>query len=282
MKKDIYKITNLINGKVYIGQSVNAKRRFRDHRTRTTKSAIASAIAKYGKQNFTYEIIEGQVENYNEREKYWINFYQSNIRGIGYNITPGGEEPPVISGERSYFSKYSDEFVNKIKSDIISGLPYKTIEEKYNVNEEYLVLLNAGKTRHSKDETYPLRKHGNERTDKETINKVIEALENTTYSVLTLEKLLKVSRSTILDVNAGKCYNCPQNINYPIRDKFCRISRNRFINLISDVKNNELKFSEIAKKYNVSKVYLNRINNGKAHKIENEVYPLRSSSQRVY
>ena len=77
MMKSIYKITNLINNKVYIGQSVHPERRWHEHiwGNNKYKSYIHSAIKKYGVENFLFEIIESNIENYNEREIYWINFY---------------------------------------------------------------------------------------------------------------------------------------------------------------------------------------------------------------
>lgn len=72
MLKSIYKITNKINNKIYIGQSVRPFERFSQHchNKRTNISLINKAIQKYGKENFNFEIIESDIENYNEREKY--------------------------------------------------------------------------------------------------------------------------------------------------------------------------------------------------------------------
>ena len=72
MKKYIYKITNLINNKIYIGQTNNPKRRWQEHKnlgydTKETK-LLYRAIKKYGKDNFVFEIIEGPIDNYNEKE----------------------------------------------------------------------------------------------------------------------------------------------------------------------------------------------------------------------
>ena len=55
----IYKITNVLNNKVYIGQSNNIERRFREHKTVGEKSKIPVdlAIKKYGSKNFNFEII---------------------------------------------------------------------------------------------------------------------------------------------------------------------------------------------------------------------------------
>ena len=76
MKKDIYVIKNRINNFVYVGQAINSAERFIAHCKPSSivsgNSIIDKAIQKYGANNFWFEIIEQQVENYNEREKYWI------------------------------------------------------------------------------------------------------------------------------------------------------------------------------------------------------------------
>ena len=70
--KSIYKITNKINNKVYIGQSKDVHRRFLEHISgrKNGTSVIHNAIEKYGVENFKIEIIEKDIENYNEREIY--------------------------------------------------------------------------------------------------------------------------------------------------------------------------------------------------------------------
>ena len=96
--KDIYIIKNRINTKVYIGQSVDAAQRFIKHCKKSSiknNSLIDYAIQKYGANNFWFEILEKQVENYNEREKYWIQYYNS-LSPNGYNLMSGGEDPPIF------------------------------------------------------------------------------------------------------------------------------------------------------------------------------------------
>ena len=67
----IYKITNNINGKSYIGQTNNFERRMREHKRCVDSSAIHCAIQKYGADSFTYKIIEECDDSLlNEREIY--------------------------------------------------------------------------------------------------------------------------------------------------------------------------------------------------------------------
>ena len=97
MRGFIYKITNTINGKSYIGQTIqNVKERFYQHcATKCSKAvsnmAIHIAIKKYGKSNFTVEVIEEiDSANLNDRERYWIKYYNS--YNNGYNSTKGGQD----------------------------------------------------------------------------------------------------------------------------------------------------------------------------------------------
>ena len=69
----IYKITNNINGKIYIGQSNNIQRRFSEHQNRgaTSRIPVDIAIQRYGKENFKKEILEEcDITELDEREKY--------------------------------------------------------------------------------------------------------------------------------------------------------------------------------------------------------------------
>lgn len=59
---------------------------------------MALAIKKYGRDIFRKEIIEEcGASNINEREKFWINFYKSRDRGVGYNIAEGGSGGDTMS-----------------------------------------------------------------------------------------------------------------------------------------------------------------------------------------
>ena len=76
MIKDIYIIKNKFNAKVYIGQTVNPTQRWAQYKSAAQKKPeaqlITKAMNKYGFDNFWMEILESGIENYNEREKYWI------------------------------------------------------------------------------------------------------------------------------------------------------------------------------------------------------------------
>lgn len=89
----IYKITNINTGECYIGQSADLRNRIRDHVKAglgidSSSNKFYTEMKKIGPENFTYEIIEECERSLlNERERYWIEFYES--LDFGYNTSRG-------------------------------------------------------------------------------------------------------------------------------------------------------------------------------------------------
>ncbi len=101
----IYKTTNLINNKIYIGQSNENRKDY------LGGTILLKAIKKYGKNNFKMEtIISGNFnkELINELEKHFIRLFNSNNRLIGYNIQNGGTS----------YGGHSLETISKIKKSL--------------------------------------------------------------------------------------------------------------------------------------------------------------------
>lgn len=101
----IYRIVNKINGKSYIGQTINFKRRRKEYKRAEKKpglySSIYRSIFKYGFDNFSMYIIDyaNDKESLDSKEIFWISFYKSNVKQIGYNIESGGNTPGRVSEE---------------------------------------------------------------------------------------------------------------------------------------------------------------------------------------
>lgn len=96
----IYKITNLINQKVYIGQtSRTIDIRWQQHlySSKDGESLLYRAMRKYGIENFSIEQVE-ETSLLNEREIFWINYYNSFEKG--YNMTLGGEGSQIIQRDK--------------------------------------------------------------------------------------------------------------------------------------------------------------------------------------
>lgn len=103
----VYKITNLVNNKVYIGQTINTfnkryngagigierVKKYYEVKGNVRNEHLYNAIIKYGEENFKVEIICqcNTVEELNEREEYYINLYKSTDYSLGYNSQQGGD-----------------------------------------------------------------------------------------------------------------------------------------------------------------------------------------------
>ena len=106
----IYKFTNKTNGKVYIGQSVHILKRKDLHKYSMIKKKanketyFVRALKKYGWDGFDFEIIERcSKEKLNDREIYWIDFYDACNRSKGYNMTAGGFNNPTNMNAKPIF-----------------------------------------------------------------------------------------------------------------------------------------------------------------------------------
>jgi group I intron endonuclease len=116
----VYKITNKINGKYYIGKSIKDKVPFWRHvnnAERGKKYILSRAIRKYGKQFFSQEIICccSDADDLNMLERYYIKKFKSNISIYGYNMTKGGD------GGNTLLSKSTEE-VKKIRKKMSEAI----------------------------------------------------------------------------------------------------------------------------------------------------------------
>jgi len=137
MKKiGIYQIKNLVNQKVYIGQSVNIDRRFQVHTRKLNKQRhenryLQRAWLKYGEANFEFSIVElCDKSDLNARETHWIAETKAE-----YNIVREGTNPPNLKGR-----KWSATHCANI-SKALTGI-VRTAE-----HNKKLGLANKGKTR---------------------------------------------------------------------------------------------------------------------------------------
>ena len=100
----VYKLTCTVNGKIYIGASKNPINRLKQHRSAArngVKQLLYSAMRKHGVDSFKLEVLYGsQDRNYifNEMEPYFVRLFESQIKG--YNMTPGGDDPPQTESSR--------------------------------------------------------------------------------------------------------------------------------------------------------------------------------------
>lgn len=162
----IYKITNELNGHVYIGQSTNINKRWNKHKTSPFNqnsigynSFFYRAIRKYGIEYFSFAVIElCSKEELNAKEMYWIKFYNSNNPDNGYNLTLGGYSgtPLVLSLEE----------VEEIKILLkTTNLSQEHISQNFNISQKMVSAINIGENWYSDEETYPLRQKNSEKCE---------------------------------------------------------------------------------------------------------------------
>ena len=85
----IYKITNKINNKCYIGYSNNIEKRWCSHRANPKNLELKQDMEKFGLHNFLFEVLEEcSVNELPQKETYWIKYYDS--YHTGYNMNSGG------------------------------------------------------------------------------------------------------------------------------------------------------------------------------------------------
>ena len=138
----IYKITNIINNKIYIGQTIQKlELRFADHRYSALNTNrpqyLYKAMRKYGIENFKIESIETNIPLYllNEREQHYIKTFNTIDHSKGYNLTTGGnngfkmlQDTCENSRKRMLGHKMSDETKQKI-SDTKKKYPWICTQE---------------------------------------------------------------------------------------------------------------------------------------------------------
>lgn len=153
MTTGIYKIENLLNGKIYIGQSIHIEKRWLEHcQNNNKKSLIKMAIQEFGKENFSFQILEEcSQELLNERETFYIKEYNS-LYPNGYNRALNN------NGTNEFFINYSYDTLQEVVNDIKkSSLTFSEIANKYDLDLSTIYYLNRGDYHTQLNETYPLR-----------------------------------------------------------------------------------------------------------------------------
>ena len=137
----IYCITNLNNNKRYIGQTYDLKYRWMRHKSDLNCGShhnkhLQSAWNKYGEENFIFEELEYcSLEQLDEREIYWIGYYNSQNQEFGYNLADGG------LGCRGY--KHTEEEIMKMRM-IQNPEPILQIDLEGNILNEFVSAGEAG------------------------------------------------------------------------------------------------------------------------------------------
>ena len=118
----VYMWTNLVNGKKYVGQTQCFGQRMARYRCGYRKTNIEKAIHEYGTENFDIVVLERDVplDMLNEREQYWIDYYQTYDEKHGYNVQR------YARSNRGY--KHTQEWRDKFSA---------TLKDKWATDKEY-------------------------------------------------------------------------------------------------------------------------------------------------
>lgn len=251
----IYKTTNLVNGKIYIGQHKWSGSEIDTHYFGSGK-LLKAAIKAYGKENFNYELLEwcDSFEQLNEREQYWERVYglPDPTRKIGYNITAGGQGVPSYQFTEADRKKIS----NQAKA---RNWVYKDGINKLVKDSELPAYLEAGWKK--------------ERRNIKLIPVICLETGCSWDCIAYAEDFLQVPRSTLKHYIDRVPYNGLHYCYLSTYNQMSELDRERFLNVLLPVKEKAIKctttnqvfksMAEAAKTLNVSQGQISLICNGK-------------------
>ncbi len=163
-KSGIYRIINLINNKIYVGQAsdlwdrINRGHVYSLNNNRSKNKHLQRSWNKYGRNNFKFEVLEYcSLVNLNEREQYWINTTNCCNINIGYNISPTAgsrlgvphsKEAKIKISNATKGNKngnYGRKHTDKVKKDISeqNRRPVVQLDLKGNFIKEWYSIKNA-------------------------------------------------------------------------------------------------------------------------------------------
>lgn len=287
----IYKITNNINGKIYIGQTYQTlENRWKKHIQQIDDgSYFHNSLKKYGIENFSCEILEENIDEseLNNKEIYYISKFNSFAfapNSNGYNTTKGGNNYPAIN------AKLNENQIKEIQELLINtDLSEIEIASKYNITFFAISDINRGKSWYNKDLNYPLRRFKRDVSESMFLE-IIEMLKTRLFSHNYISNKFNIASSTICYINTGiyTKYKYPENLNFPISKISAKkdniISTQATLELLKDFlvlankENKNLNKTKqlLAEKYHISINYVKIIlrNQGKKPFLLDLIYPL--------
>lgn len=288
----IYKYTNKITGKHYIGQTNNLQKRFNGHKSEAFNPNASGynlpfhcAIRKYGMDGFTYEVLEeiadGESQDFiDEREKYFIKEYHSLTSENGYNLTIGGDgcpKPKLTYEEKLGRSKlFSEDEIRDIQQRLINDEEYDDIESIYSpkLKRTFLVNINTGTNFYNPDFNYPLKKNAKSRFSQKEIRAIKNRIKSgEKYATIQADYGIK-SAGFLSMINTGKYFYSDEDT-YPLCSKSGSKPSGWVAAIKKDLESTDLSFAELAKKHSISENTIYRINEGLSYRQAVRTYPIR-------
>lgn len=270
---------------VYVGQTVNLNTRRLKHEKydpfnpnyKEYYYPLSRGIRKYGVDYYECKILEKDIksEDLDEREKYWIQYYNTYLDNTKYNLTPGG------SPSQYKFTYFPDNVV-QLATDLIKNttISFQEISETTGISVVMLSEINHGKRRKQDNETYPLREltQGKQLTATQ-INEIINILKYDFISNKDIAKKFNVSPTLIQFINNGSRNYHYDNIDYPIRKESYannHLTRQDVEEIYDLILNTSWSFKKIAEYKKCNNKTIAKINNGDKYILEGFNFPLRS------
>lgn len=287
----IYKIENKNNNKVYIGQTNDFEQRKRAHKStafnpnnHSYDNPLYKDIRKYGWDNFSIIILEefGDNKEYaNEREIYYIEYYNSTNEKYGYNISPGGALQKKIPYEEKIkmSSIFTPEEIKDIQNRLRNGEDKISIREIYypRLGKSYLDNINIGDNFYNEEWEYPLHsyKHDSRKYTRQQMKEIQEDIKNgMLYN--DIHDKWNISNGLISLINNGQIWYNKDYI-YPlsIRNNSRSQNANTWVKDVqNDLRTTNLSLKEIANKYQKAHSTIKKINSGASHRNNEYKYPL--------
>lgn len=282
LTKDIYIIKNSENNLCYIGQSTNCKQRLRQHQNaalRGERGCLWDAMREIGVGKFYCEILESNVLNFDERERYWIKQLNT-IFPNGYNVaTGGGGNKGNFCGIIANNSKIRDDAVlQSIYKELLhTDLSLTEIGRKYGVSYNVIGKINSGDCYRDEKFTYPLREFT---LSKERLDRLTYDLKYSNLSYRELAELYHLSTIHIKAINSGRSQH-RDYLDYPLRRVvFCDPDNMVAARIQKELLSTNKKYEEIAKQYGCSVATVRRIDYGEVHRDDRLQYPLQKRKLR--
>ena len=215
----IYKATNLINNKIYIGQTVQHPpiKRWVDHYkeayTNKNDLYLYRAIRQWGITNFTFQILEEDIalEDLNSKEIEWIKKFNSNNPEYGYNLTGGG----VFTSKSQLDEEKVKEIIKAIKTHTEKN--FVELAKIYGVSREMISDINCGETWYFVNEHYPIRDNSKLKNilSEQDVYEIYRLLKEET-ALTDIAKKYGVSVTNISNINQGRIYKFLPSTDYPL------------------------------------------------------------------